>query len=411
MKSITRTILVGIAAGIVSVAVSAAPAVPDLLVNVRSDQNLQEDPGVKNLIAYDSARMLLAVNVNLDALQPGTASFNFNLDGNSPMIVRRSDSMDLGDGYHAWHGSVEVAQADGPNEVAMDAVNFVVSGDRVFGQIRVAGSIFEVRTTQTGRHFLVQRDFQNLGYEDDTPKQTYRTSSNPSESRPGAPNRGGNTVIRVMQIASSAAISAQGGTGPIVDLMNFYISQSNQSYAATSIPITLQNAGLYQATNPERATAQQNVSGLRNLSDGFQDFLASSTRNSRAADLVGMIVATPSDGGICGIVNAIGGGATNGFFVVKNVCTDFTFVHEIGHLFGARHQNDNTTTPFAYGHGIADFTGNFRSIMGTASTGLPRIGGFSNPDFTVGGRPFGTTSFRDNDRVHRVRANTVAAFR
>ncbi|MBU1188410.1 MAG: zinc-dependent metalloprotease [Gammaproteobacteria bacterium] len=407
MNTFTKTLVTGFTAGIISLSAAAAPAVPDLLLNVRSDQTLELDPGIRNLAEYDSARMLLAVTVNLDALQQDSASFNFNLDGNSPMIVRRTDSMELGDGYHAWHGSVEIPKPDGPHEVDADAVNFVVSGDRVFGQIRVAGNIFELRTTQTGKHFLVQRDFRKLGHKDDTPRQSYTSSSRSA----AGPQRGGNTVIRVMQIASSAAISAQGGTGPIVDLMNFYISQSNQAYAATGIPITLQNAGLFQATNPERATAQQNVSGLRNLSDGFQDALANSTRNSRTADLVGMIVATPADGGICGIVNAIGGGATNGFFVVKNVCTDFTFVHEIGHLFGARHQNDNTTTPFAYGHGIADTVGNFRSIMGTASTGLPRIGGFSNPDFTVGGRPFGTASFRDNDRVHRERANTVAAFR
>ena len=113
------------------------------------------------------------------------------------------------------------------------------------------------------------------------------------------------------------------------------------------------SAGLFRATNDERSTAQANASGLRNLNDGFNDSLANGTRNSQSADLVGMIVATPNDPNICGIVNSIGGGASNGFFVVKFSCTDFT----------------------------------------------------------VGGRPFGTVGFSDNDRVHRERASTIASFR
>ncbi|MCA1779068.1 MAG: zinc-dependent metalloprotease [Xanthomonadaceae bacterium] len=394
---------------LLSQGVFAQLKIPDLMGSINADRSISQDPGIANLNFYDSAPFVRSVVVNVDALSADSGAFNFNLDRDSQFVVHQTASMDLGDGYHAWHGSVELPKFDGTHELDQDAVNFVVNNNRVFGQIRLAGAVFELRTSQEGKHFLIERDFSKLGYKDDTPKGVELGIDLPAEGSFGS--RGGNTVVRVMQIASNAAINAQGGTGPIVDLMNFYISQSNQAYAATGIPLSLQNAGLFRATNPERATAQQNASGLRNLSDGFQDTLANQTRNSQAADLVGMIVATPGDPGICGIVNAIGGGATNGFFVVKNVCTDFTFVHEIGHLFGARHQNDNNTSPFAFGHGIADFTGNFRSIMGTAGTGLPRIGGFSNPDFTVGGRPFGTASFRDNDRVHRERANTVAGFR
>lgn len=385
--------------------------IPDLLSDALPTADVERDAGIQNLQFYNSAKSVRAVDINLDALRPESLHFNFNLTEGEAYIVRQTDVIDLGEGYHGWHGTVDIPKPEGAAEFDQDTVNFVMSDNRVFGQIRMAGVVFELRTTQGGQHVLVERDFSTLGLEDDTPANGLYGKAAFGEANAVADTRGGNTVIRVMQIASNAAINAEGGTGPIVDLMNFYLSQANQAYAATSIPITLQNAGLFRATDPERSTAQQNVSGLRNLNDGFQDSLANSTRNSRSADLVGMIVATPADGGICGIVNAIGGSANNGFFVVKNVCTDFTFVHEIGHLFGARHQNDNNTSPFAFGHGIADFTGNFRSIMGTTSTGLPRLGGFSNPDFTVGGRPFGTVSFRDNDRVHRTRAGTVAAFR
>ncbi len=373
---------------------------PNLLGESKTPIDLKSQAGVQELLK--SAHFVDAVAVNIKALGKDTPAFNFNL-GNENFKIQQTHNYNIEGGYYSWNGIVEVPGTNGSNEVATDLATFVINNNRVFGQIRLVDKIFEISTLQNGQYLLAERDFTTLGNADDTPQLTLPVNTETT--------RGGNNIVRVMQIASNTAINAAGGVGPIVDRMNFFISQSNQAYSATSIPITMQSAGLFRATNNERSTAQQNASGLRNLNDGFNDSLANSTRNSRSADLVGMIVATPNDPNICGIVNAIGGGATNGFFVVKFSCTDFTFVHEVGHLFGARHQNDPTTSPFPYGHGLADFTGNFRTIMGTTSTGLPRIGGFSNPGFTFNGRPFGTASFSDNDRVHRERASTVASFR
>lgn len=374
----------------------------NLLGNTKSSVDITKDPGVQSL--QSSSHFIEPVSVNMQALSKDAAAFNFNL-GDELFEVRQTHSYDLDKSYYSWNGTVNVPRAPGSNEIVTDLANFVVSGNRIFGQIRMLDKVYEISTTQNGQHILAERDFSNLGTGDDTPKSELSI-----EAEKIAATRATST-IRVMQIASNTAINSAGGVGPIVDRMNFFISQSNQAYSATGIDINMVSAGLFRATNNERSTAQANASGLRNLNDGFNDSLANGTRNSRGADLVGMIVATPNDPSICGIVNAIGGGATNGFFVVKFSCTDFTFVHEVGHLFGARHQNDPTTTPFSFGHGIADFVGNFRSIMGTSSTGLPRLGGFSNPDFTAGGRPFGTVGFSDNDRVHRIRAGTVASFR
>lgn len=374
----------------------------NLLGNTRSTVDISKDPGVQSLQA--SAHFIQPVSVNMQALNKDATAFNFNL-GDEVFEIRQTHNYNIDESYYSWNGTVNIPRAPGSNEVVTDLVNFVVSGNRVFGQIRLVDKIYEVSTLQNGQYILAERDFSKLGTGDDTPKSELSI-----QAEKVAATRATSTV-RVMQIASNTAINSAGGVGPIVDRMNFFISQSNQAYSATGIDINMVSAGLFRATNNERSTAQSNASGLRNLNDGFNDSLANSTRNSRSADLVGMIVATPNDPSICGIVNAIGGGASNGFFVVKFSCTDFTFVHEIGHLFAARHQNDPTSSPFPYGHGLASSAGNFRTIMGTASTGLPRVGGFSNPGFTFNGFPFGTAAFSDNDRVHRERAATVAAFR
>lgn len=429
----------------ISQASFAAESVPSLFSPIPFSQQIDiaSDPSVQNLDVMNSAFSVESVAINSAALSQATDKFYFNLGPGAFYEVTKTRSADLGEGYHYWHGTMAAPQPvnllgntkstsevktitkNGKKirqELAVDNANFVINGGRVFGQIRMEGKVFEVQTLQDGRQIMVERDFSKIGYEDDTPlesksrggkkKQDFLAplAVNSSETQAISPLAVSN--IRVMQIISNRAIDSLGGTGPAVDRMNFFISQSNQAYAATGIEITFQSAGLFRTEGgSERSTAQSNVQGLVNTNDGFQDSITTNTRNSRSADLVGMIVATPNDPGICGIVNNIGANANQAFFVVKASCTDFTFVHEVGHLFGARHQNDGTRSPFAFGHGIADFTGNFRSIMGTSSTGLPRLGGFSDPAFTVGGRPFGTATFRDNTRVHEIRASEVAGFR
>jgi hypothetical protein len=156
------------------------------------------------------------------------------------------------------------------------------------------------------------------------------------------------------------------------------------------------------------------VSRIQGTTDGWFDAYSTTERNSTGADLVALVVRTGLVSGglsLCGQAAAIGAVANSGFFVQNQSCTSFTFVHEAAHLFGARHDNDRTTTPFRYGHGYVNASGNFRTIMAVNSNPQPRIGYFSTIDQTIAGRPMGTSRTNDNERVMRERAPTMAAFR
>jgi hypothetical protein len=122
-------------------------------------------------------------------------------------------------------------------------------------------------------------------------------------------------------------------------------------------------------------------------------------------------------GGYCGS-SWLGPSASYAFSVINRGCSsgNYSYPHEVGHLFGSRHDIyvDPSTTPYAYGHGYVDCVEGWRDVMAYPSQcGGTRIPYLSNPNMTYGSPPdpLGTTSTADNVRVHNQNALTVANFR
>jgi hypothetical protein len=136
-----------------------------------------------------------------------------------------------------------------------------------------------------------------------------------------------------------------------------------------------------------------------------------SLRNNANADIV-VIVVSDLDPFAFGCANEIGITADKAFCVVReDVPTGrYTFVHEIAHLIGARHDNDPNTVPAAYGHGYVLPDGN-RTIMGVLPAGVQRIQHWSNPNRFFNGFPTGTSGWNDNARLLNERTELVADFR
>jgi hypothetical protein len=280
--------------------------------------------------------------------------------------------------------------------------------------------VYELLTVEEGGHYLlIERDFSQLPQEDDTPLLdnpiNVEELLNNDSKEPRADHT--KTIVRVLQIASRNARNQLGGIKCARDRMLLFLNQANEVYRNNGIPLQLQNAGLYTPPGPHvTLNPEILIDRLSNLHDNLlYDNITGRERNKRRADIVSLM--TSKHLPFCGIAKAIGARENEAFMLVAQNCTDYTFVHEIGHLFGARHENDPNVTPFRFGHGYVSEIGFFRTVMATNSENnpQPRIGLFSNDNqhYSVffGSVVAGHPGYFDNDRVHRTRRIAVSKFR
>src|SRR5690606_20416486 len=91
---------------------------------------------------------------------------------------------------------------------------------------------------------------------------------------------------------------------------------------------------------------------LVGTSDGYMDNVHT-LRSQYGADIVVLIVNDSPF--LCGVAATIKAGVNNAFAVVIDHCAvgNYSFAHEIGHLAGARHDDDSDDDPYDYGHGFS----------------------------------------------------------
>lgn len=416
MKTISKLTVLGL---MVSGICATAQAQTDLFYpEARTASGLKSSsPVIQALSQNDSIEFIETIGLNPAALLASNKSLNLNFAKDVRLKTTQTSTYAIDDESYAWIGSIDLGlkqskkPIDNPNEINLNQAVFMVHGERVFGQITVEDLVYEIRTMEKGDgYLLIKRDFSVLSSKDDTPANDYLSELNGNLSNVSVINKAASNVVDVIQLITDQAINDAGGVSSAVDGMRFFITQSNQVYNTNGIDLEMRNAGLYRAGSELNTSSGNMLSRLRGSNDGYLDNVPGTLRNQTNADLVVLVTTSLRSQGLCGQADGIGVGQANAFFVIDHDCTDYTFVHEAGHLFGARHDNDPTGTPYSFGRGYVDAVGNFRSVMAVSSNPQPRLGGFSNPNQTAGGRPFGTSS-RNNKRVHDLRAAFVAGFR
>ena len=148
----------------------------------------------------------------------------------------------------------------------------------------------------------------------------------------------------------------------------------------------------------------QMVNHLQGTADGYMDNVHG-IRDAQLADIVVLIV-NSSGQGVCGLASVIRATRATAFAVIDASCLAagvLTFPHEIAHLQGARHNDDPSNTPFAYGHGYVSPSLSWRTIMGvgTSCNFCLRVPYFSNTTalYPPTGEVMGSSTTNNNRSV------------
>ncbi len=360
-----------------------------------------------NLRKERGKTLVRMVKINVDALQDST--LEFGLEGNSMRRAKRDRIERHKDGGYSWCGKLE-----GVDGEAVISVN----GDEIEGTIQDGTKLYQIRQIGPGNHALIEVD-QSQFPESGTPVANQddiariRTQIDNALMAIGTSQMGSDTSIVRVAVAYTARVdSLLGGATAVANRINQAVSLTNQSYRNSQVKARLQLAGRVRMTYRETGkTYSQMLSDFRGTTDGNLDNIHT-LRNSWSAD-ISVLLADMGGTGACGVAYVMAS-ATSAFAVVDYNCATsvYTFAHEIGHLYGALHNIEDSPalTPFAYGHGFRQPT--WRTVMSyNCSPSCPRINYWSNPRVTYGGVAMGTVDRQDNARVLNTTAPILASFR
>ena len=316
----------------------------------------------------------------------------------------------------AWYGNVENERAS--------FVFFSSNGKAVFGRIEIGRKTYRVMYMGNGVHQIAELDLNKLTEADDdavVPK--YTKKDNPSEED-GCPDPASD--IDVMVVYTQDAETGAGGPEGMEALIYECVYLTNLAYENSDINQRLRLVHFARVTYTEAANSVTDRERLKDPADGFMDDIHT-WRDDHGADVV-LLICETAEAGNCGrayIMDPVNAAHEEfAFGVVKRECAadNLSFPHELGHIMSARHHDDGTDTPYAYGHGFFQTTPSDGSGMGwetmlSKRSDCDRKIYFSNPNIlysptgSASTDPMGTAADQDNHRVLNNTAATVANFR
>lgn len=308
-------------------------------------------------------------------------------------------------------------------EIADDPLNSIMivrNENNLTATAVVKGRTYRLEPMFNGGHVLAEIDTSKLppeaapeeapsprgGFDPGTILQAAKTGS-PGKAVAQAP-----ATIRVMVVwtASAAGLVADrvAATDQAIALTNDAFINSGVN---ARVELALREVAWHYAGG---ATVQEDRQRFANTTDGFLDNYHAK-RDEVKADVM---VIVSGKGNVCGsaIMNA---NAERAFMGVYANCMGSvpTFAHELGHVFGASHEREESVNPYyTYGYGYYSPTKKWRTVLAygcpldTLPGTCPRISYYSNPNNTYNGERMGTAT-ANNARVLNERASTVAAFR
>jgi peptidyl-Asp metalloendopeptidase len=289
------------------------------------------------------------------------------------------------------------------------STTFAVNGNAVTASIQADDGLYRIRPLtpegQGGAHALFKagpqppehpRIIQRLRRDADAPL---------SPEVEVVPEADQSLTEIVVLVAYTPAVASK--VADVKGLVDLAFIETNASYTNSAVFIKLISATPRPVlTEYVESGTESSLDALKNPSDRKMDELHQ-LRDQHKADLVVLLT---DDSEFCGLASEIRATKNSAFAVVYHDCATgyYSFAHEIGHLQGARHNDevDNSDKPFAHGHGYMDPGRDRRTIMAyNCPDGCQRMPQWARPP------EWGNVTRAHDARVLNQTRKYIASFR
>ncbi len=385
----------------------------DYNTNVRLNQEQQHfaDAWIKK----DWAKSFRYITIDPQSFKSDIVSIN--LPDRGIVSASKKEVIEHSGGLYSWKGKF----AEG-----LGNADFVVHDDMITARISSMDFVYLVYPITGGLHVLIEcsganmpKDESEEGYQSmieqgvKSAKENELDRKDPETGLKGSSRLlGGDCKVRVIVMYTNT--TAANMADPI-GFINSCIDATNTAYDNSSVNFNVELAVAKKVAYTESLNSTTDVTRYRNIGDGYLDEVHD-LRTYFDADLC-LLITENVQSGICGeaytVANSPYGDA---FCVVTRGCSvgNLSFPHELGHLYGCRHDPyvDNTNTPYDYGHVYVFFPVRWRTVMAYNNycsdngAGCTRIQYFSNPSVNYSGNATGVSNANDNESALEVsRAN------
>ncbi len=346
---------------------------------------------------------------------------NVTLSDDGPLRGAPLRDIEVGPGADGWQTLSAKIGTEHPGGLAL-----IVEEDGATGAIQYRGQTYQVRKLTGDLHALstprpedVGRMFDNdVDQSDDGAANAGHTEDADVDSSCATPPDETATIDLVIAYTPRAKSEAIEMTVNIDTQIRVATLVSNVAFKNSGIRARFNVLEVFEVDYAESGEPRYFRDDMKRIKTGSRNLRELHTARERTRADVAILVAHDDDPRRCGIAGAIDSDIDEAFAVVNWQCltNKFSFAHEIGHLAGARHDNDSNLPLHAHGYFVSqdDPELRFGTIMATQTScgaaGCGRIWHWSNPAVQYERVPTGTREKNNNACIWNSNARKIASF-